>query len=293
MEAGYPTNEEIANVLKKIADLLETKKADPHRIWAYRNGASTVRASGKSLGAIVAEEGAHALKLLPNIGEGLSSLIDEYVRTGRSTLLDELQGEVSAEDLFAQVPGVGPELADRIAAQLQIDTLEELEMAAHDGRLAKVEGFGPKRLRTVRTSLAGILSRAAQRRRRFVATGEGPSETNKENQPDVGLLLEVDAEYRRKAKAGQLRTIAPRRFNPTGEAWLPIMHTSRSGWSFTVLYSNSARAHKLGTTDDWVVIYYEQDEIKDQATVVTAKRGPLQDRRVVRGRELECRRYYS
>ncbi|MGI9174618.1 MAG: hypothetical protein ACR2GR_04810, partial [Rhodothermales bacterium] len=64
-------------------------------------------------------------------------------------------------------------------------------------------------------------------------------------------------------------------------------------WSFTALFSNSARAHELGKTDDWVVIYFDRGEGERQCTVVTETRGPLKGRRVVRGRERECRSYYS
>lgn len=48
---------------------------------------------------------------------------------------------------------------------------------------------------------------------------------------------------------------APRRFNPKGKAWLPILHTQRGPWHFTALYSNTARAHDLKKTGDWVVLY--------------------------------------
>ena len=106
--------------------------------------------------------------------------------------------------------------------------------------------------------------------------------------PPVRLLLEVDERYRRLGGAGRLRTIAPRRFNPEGKAWLPIMHLDAAGWFITALFSNSARAHELGRTLDWVVIYYERDGHEGQATVVTETRGPLAGRRVVRGREGEC-----
>jgi putative hydrolase len=107
------------------------------------------------------------------------------------------------------------------------------------------------------------------------------------------VLLAVDAEYRDKAAAGALPTIAPRRFNPDGSAWLPILHTERGGWHFTALYSNTARAHELGRTGDWVVLYFYDDHHQEgQHTVVTETRGPLAGRRVVRGREGECREYY-
>jgi hypothetical protein len=55
-------------------------------------------------------------------------------------------------------------------------------------------------------------------------------------------LLDVDREYREKAAAGTLRLIAPRRFNPTGEAWLPVLHTRRGQRRYTALFSNTARS---------------------------------------------------
>ena len=104
------------------------------------------------------------------------------------------------------------------------------------------------------------------------------------------IVSEVDRLYREKAEAGDLPTIAPKRFNPEGKAWLSVLHTDRDGWHFTALYSNTARAHELGRTRDWVVIYfYDAEHAEGQHTVVTETRGPLAGRRVVRGREAECR----
>lgn len=288
MSERKSTNAEIAEVLERIADLLEVQDANPHRVCAYRNGARSVRGADQSLADLVRQGDGEALQRLSEVGAGLASIITEIVHTGRSSLLDRLQGEVSPVKLFAQVPGIGDTLAWRIADQLDVSTLEELEQAAHDGRLRTVEGFGEERVRAVRVGLAGILSSAAQRRRRH----GGSEEEEKREQPPVGILLDVDAEYRRRAGAGELKTIAPKRFNPEGEAWLPIMHVDRDGWSFTVLYSNTARAHDLDKTHDWVVLYYDRDGEEDQATVVTETHGPLEGKRVVRGREAECRRYY-
>jgi len=112
--------------------------------------------------------------------------------------------------------------------------------------------------------------------------------------PDVAALLDVDREYRKKAAAGSLRTIAPKRFNPSGEAWLPVLHAQRGEWHFTALFSNTARAHELGRTRDWVVMYYyDGDHVEGQCTVVTETRGALAGQRVVRGREEECRAQYG
>jgi putative hydrolase len=102
----------------------------------------------------------------------------------------------------------------------------------------------------------------------------------------------VDREYRERAEAGVLKTITPRRFNPEGLAWLPIMHTERQGWDFTAMYSNTARAHELDRTRDWVVIYYQRDGEEEQCTIVTEYQGALRGERVVRGRERECEALY-
>ena len=286
-----PTNEQIVEVLNQIADLLEVQEANRFRIQAYRRAGDTVRAADQALAETVRQEGAEALEELPNVGEGIARVIASYVRTGRSDVLTRLRGEVDPSKLFERVPGIGEELARRIAEQLDVATLEALEQAAHDGRLEEVEGFGPERARSVRVSLAGMLSTAAQRHRREAAGADGPQA--QEERPDVETMLQVDQMYRRKAEAGELRKIAPKRFNPEGEAWLPIMHTRQDGWDFTALYSNTARAHELNKTDDWVVLYYERDGEEDQGTVVTETRGPLEGKRVVRGREAECRRYYE
>jgi hypothetical protein len=111
--------------------------------------------------------------------------------------------------------------------------------------------------------------------------------------PGVGVLLDVDREYREKARAGSLARVAPRRMNPEGKAWLPVLHTRFGPWHFTALFSNTERAHELHRVFDWVVIFYSGAEGGEgQATVVTERRGSLTGERVVRGREPECGRYY-
>jgi hypothetical protein len=153
-----------------------------------------------------------------------------------------------------------------------------LEIAAYDGRLDAIKGFGPRRLQMVRSSLSDRLGRPRLRQLRQ----SRPS-------PPVSTLLEVDEAYRERARAGRLRTIAPKRFNPTGRAWLPVLHARRGPWHLTALFSNTRRAHELGRIGDWVVIYYHTDDsLEGQCTVVTERHSRLKGRRVVRGREEEC-----
>ncbi|MDP2618556.1 MAG: helix-hairpin-helix domain-containing protein [Hyphomicrobiales bacterium] len=272
----------IAEKLREAAALLAQQQANPFRVSAYRHAADTIAALDRDVAAIFEEDGEEGLEALPHIGRSLAAAIAEMVRTGRWSQLDRLRGTLDPVKAFQTVPGIGPELARRIHDHLHIDTLEALELAAHDGSLERVPGLGPRRAAIVRHALAAMLAR-----RRPQLSGALPA------RPDVGLILDVDAEYRRKAKADTLPKIAPRRFNPTGTAWLPILHAQRGDWEFTALFSNTPLAHELGRTRDWVVIYFHTDnDPEGQCTVVTETRGSLEGQRVVRGREEECRRHY-
>ncbi|HME71329.1 MAG TPA: helix-hairpin-helix domain-containing protein [Myxococcota bacterium] len=134
-----------------VGDLLEAQDADSFRVRAWRGAAATVRWTPRPLNQIFATDGRAALLELPGIGKSIASAIEELLHTGRLAMLDRLEGQISPEDLFTTVPGIGETLARRIHAELGIDTLEELELAAHDGRLGAMPGFGARR------TLLGVL----------------------------------------------------------------------------------------------------------------------------------------
>jgi putative hydrolase len=276
LPAAESFNELAARIFIESADLLRLQKANPFRVNAYVRAAGTLRSLETDVSDILNDRGYEGLMELPGIGKGLAAAIDEIVRTGRLSQLDRLRGESSPEIRFQSLPGIGPGLAHAIHETLHVDTLEGLEVAAHDGRLDDVPGIGTRRAKAIRAGLADILRRG----RRYQPTAHAA--------PSVPTLLAVDERYRRLAAADKLPKIAPKRFNPEGRAWLPVMHTHRGDWHFTALFSNTARAHQLGHTDDWVVIYYyDGDHREGQNTVVTETHGPRRGQRVVRGRERE------
>ena len=94
-------------------------------------------------------------------------------------------------------------LSERIHDELHLDTLEALEVAAHDGRLDQVPGIGARRAAAIRAALGTMLKRTRVR---------PPAAPPASRGPEVAVLLEVDTEYREKSRAGKLPTIAPRRF---------------------------------------------------------------------------------
>lgn len=112
-------------------------------------------------------------------------------------------------------------------------------------------------------------------------------------EPSVAALLAIDEEYRRQAEGDTLMRVTPRRFNPEHEPWLPLHVADCDGWRLRALFSNTALAHRLGKTHDWVAIAFHDGFNSGQRTVVTETRGDLRGLRVVRGRERECRLYYQ
>jgi hypothetical protein len=281
-----PENQQVADKLREAAALLEAQGANPFRAGAYSKAADTMVRLTRPVRETFDAEGVAGLDALPHVGKGIAAAIAEILITGRWNQLERLRGTQDPVTLFRSVPGVGPQFAQRVHEALHVDTLEALEAAAHDGRLESVAGIGARRTAAWRAALSNMLK---QVRPRDYAPLPAPA-----SQPSVAALLEVDREYRQKAEAGSLPTIAPKRFNPDGKAWLPVLHARRGDWHFTALYSNTATAHKFKRTHDWVVVYFYDDEhVEGQHTVVTETRGPLAGRRVVRGREAECRELYA
>jgi hypothetical protein len=294
MTSRYPTNQDIAEALDRIADLLEAQGANRFRVQAYRRAARRMAGQERDVAERVLSDEGDDLEALPDIGKGIAATVREFAHSGRIGLLDRLEGETAPEDLLRTVPTIGPELARRLHERLDIETLEELELAAHEGDLERVDGIGPRRADAIRDAVGALLNRSGRRRtlRRRMLSGGGEARSSGTEEPPAGLILQVDAEYRRKAARGRLKTIAPRRFNPGRKSWLPIMHAEKRGWHFTALFSNTARAHELGRVKDWVVVYYDREGVEGQCTVVTETAGPLNGQRVIRGRENQCRRYY-
>jgi DNA polymerase (family 10) len=275
-------NVEIARRLEEVADLLEAQRANPFRVQAYRRAAEAVRHLPKPLLVIWQEQGEEGLRAITGVGERLATALRTLVTTGRLPMLERLRGEADPVALLETVPGIGPALAERLHEDFGIHSLEDLEAAAHDGRLADLAGFGKKKIAGIIDTLAARLGRARPIKHIY-----------EKDEPSVDELLDVDREYREKAAAGELPMIAPRRFNPARRAWLPVLHTHRGDRNYTALFSNTARAHELGRTHDWVVLYYDGGRDERQATVVTSQRGPLSGKRIVRGREKECEEFYS
>ena len=205
------TNDDIAAALERVAQLLDAQEANPLRVRAYCVAAANLRSMQRSAATIYAQEGLAGLQALPGISVSIAQSIAQMINTGRFDLLEQLQGETAPEPVLATIPGIGSALAECIHTPLDTESLYDLENADDGDRLDALQGFGPRRLRSVRESLAGRFNR-----RPFAAPqhrGSAP-----ENQPTVDELLDVDAEYCHKVRVGQLpcvrRSALTRRARP-------------------------------------------------------------------------------
>lgn len=269
-------NAEIASALEEVAHHLDEAGVKPRLVSAYRATASTIRWLDRPLERILAEEGERGLRRVEHVDDRTAEAIEEIVTTGHLDLLDDLRSDLEPAHVLDRVRGISRLLAEDIEERLGIVSLDELAAAAWDGRLERL--VGPDELARIRRGIAERLGG------REVAPLAG--------HPPVAELLAVDREYREEAAAGRLHRIAPRRYNPLREMWLPVLHTERNQRGYSALYSNSQLAHKRGRVGDWVIVYSFGLGRVRQDMVVTESEGDLAGRRVVRGREEESREQY-
>ena len=178
-----PTNAQIADVLEQMAAVLEERNVNPYRIGAYRTAAATIRAHEQPLAEIYADRGVNALMELPGVGESLSAHIARYIETGRLGRRTRDDDQFDPVVLFASIPGVSRALARRIVDDLGITTLDALERAAYDGRLASVKGVGRQTVAALRLQLNSLLQWAALERRQRVRRDAYRLATLAENEP--------------------------------------------------------------------------------------------------------------
>ncbi len=155
------SNREIANIFETVADMLQIKGENIHRVLAYRNAAGSVRELARDL-HVVAAEG--KLTEIPNIGDTLAEKITEMLDTGKLEFYERLAAEVppGVVDIL-RVNGVGPKKAQMFWKDLNITTLAALEEAARAGKLRDLPGMGAKSEKKIIEGLESLARQATGR----------------------------------------------------------------------------------------------------------------------------------
>lgn len=137
------SNEEIARLFENMGTLLEMKGDAVFKVRAYQRAARTIEHLSFSLNQAVAD-GAD-LKQIPGIGKAINDKIHELLGTGRVSTYDKLVAELPDGALsLMDVPGIGPKTAMLITQELGVSTIQGVEQAARDGRVAALPRMGEK-----------------------------------------------------------------------------------------------------------------------------------------------------
>ena len=141
-----------AHVLTRIADFLELRGENPYKTRAYRGAGRALMGLGADDLAPLLRSG--ELAAVRGLGPATIAVVRDLIETGESRYLEELRQEMPEGLLeLLRIPGLGLEKIHKLHQELGISSLEELESAAREKRLARVKGMGPK---TAQKILAGI-----------------------------------------------------------------------------------------------------------------------------------------
>ncbi len=168
--------DQVADILVDIGLLLELKGENPFKTRAYQNAARTLQQLNEPLPKIVAEG---RLSEVKGIGEALQQKITELVTTGKLKYYDDLKASIPpGMREMLEIPGVGPKKIKAMHDKLGIDTIEKLEQACKDGKVAELAGFGEK---TQTNICAGIERRRTYASRHLLVKALSAAEPILEN----------------------------------------------------------------------------------------------------------------
>src|SRR5205823_14865252 len=134
--------DQIAEILIEIGVLLELKGENPFKSRAYAAAARSLESLSEPLEKLISE---NRLGEVKGIGDAIQKKIIELATTGKLPYYEELKASFP-ESLFSllQIPGLGPRKVKALYEKLQISSIEQLEVACKDARVAALDGFGEK-----------------------------------------------------------------------------------------------------------------------------------------------------
>ncbi|OCA92967.1 DNA polymerase/3'-5' exonuclease PolX [Pseudobacillus wudalianchiensis] len=183
---------DIIRLLEKIAIYMELKGENPFKVSAFRKAAAALETDERSLTEI------EDMTKIPGIGKGTGAVIEEYLETGESTVLKELQDEVPSGLVpLLQLPGLGGKKIAKLYKELNVKSMADLQEACEQKKVQELPGFGAK---TEEKILAAI-QEAGKRPERLPITYMLPLAESIENR-----LAEMKG-IQRFSRAGSLRRL--------------------------------------------------------------------------------------
>ena len=145
---------DVIRLLEKIAVYMELNLDNPFKVSAYRKAAASLETDGRTLDEI------RDFSELKGIGKGTNEVITEFVRTGESSVLKELEDKVPGGLIrMLKLPTLGPKKIAKIHDALGISTLEDLKSACEKQEVSALPGFGRKTEENILKSIETVLNR--------------------------------------------------------------------------------------------------------------------------------------
>ncbi|MCL4869724.1 MAG: DNA polymerase/3'-5' exonuclease PolX [Anaerolineae bacterium] len=136
------SNQEIATLFNKVAQMLSIRGDNIHRVLAYQRAAESIGELSQSLSQLQ-QEG--ALTTIPHVGATLAEKIEEILATSKLQFYEKLAQEIPPTLVeLLRVEGLGPKRVKQVYETLGITTLEQLAAAAAEGKLRDLPGMGAK-----------------------------------------------------------------------------------------------------------------------------------------------------
>ncbi|MDO8670873.1 MAG: DNA polymerase/3'-5' exonuclease PolX [Dehalococcoidia bacterium] len=135
-------NKTVGSVFSEIAELLEMKGENAFKVRAYRRAAESVERYQENVVEVMHEG---RLTDIPGVGEGIARRIQELVMTGRLAYREELRAEFpEGVRRLLEISGIGPKTAGRLSRELGVGSIDDLEVAIGNGRVAALPRLGEK-----------------------------------------------------------------------------------------------------------------------------------------------------
>ena len=206
-----------AHVLSQIASYLELNGESSFKVRAYAGASAAVLALGTDDLAPMLQSG--ALAGVRGLGPATLAVVRDLVEVGESRYLEQLRESVpeGLVDMLA-IPGLTPARIHQIREALNIDTVEELEAAARDGRLTKVPKLGAKTAAKILQGIATAREHGSLRLYHHAVIEARALLTSVRSHPDVERA-EVAGDIRRRVEtAGRIDIVAGCRNDPVAVA---------------------------------------------------------------------------
>lgn len=196
-------NTDIAEIFDEMADYLEIVGDNPFKIRAYRNGSHTIRGLAAELQDMVAQK--ENLTDLPGIGKELAAKIIEILETGSIRALKKLQERVPGDIIqILKLPNLGPKRVGVLYHDLNIQNLEQLKLAAQEGRIQSLPGFGKKTEEQILQAVKTYAEKEQRFKRNVVDPMAGSLQGHLKKIPGVDQVIVAGSYRRSKETVGDL-----------------------------------------------------------------------------------------